>query len=77
VNQYKTAYYCLGQSYLVVFVYSQLSSGSIQPTPLLELAVPTIFIFSFLCFGSAFATFAFDYWTMAEILSPGYCAHKS
>jgi len=36
VNQYKTAssmliYSCLGRSCLVVFVYSELSSGSIQP----------------------------------------------
>ena len=45
VNQYETAlsvliYYCLRQSWSVVFLYSQLSSGFIQP-PLLEPVVPT------------------------------------
>jgi len=46
VNQYKTAssmfiYSCIGWSCVVVFVYSELSLGSIQPL-LLEPAVPTV-----------------------------------
>jgi len=45
VNQYKTAssmliYSCFGQSFLVIFIYTKLSSDSIQ-LPLLEPAVPT------------------------------------
>jgi len=45
VNHYKTAsfvliYSCLGQSCLVIYIYTELSSGSIQP-PILEPVVPT------------------------------------
>jgi len=33
VNQYKTASFVLIYSCLVIFVYSKLNSGSIQPPP--------------------------------------------
>jgi len=46
VNQYKSAsfvliYSCLGQSCLVISIYTELSSDSIQ-APLLEPAVPIV-----------------------------------